>query len=96
MITPFDPCPLDATWRAVASNDYYEVSEHGHLRRAVGGSNSKKGKIIKPHRKKNGYSVRAAGAALRSRLIRLLAVIFYFCPQLVRPSHHAKWLRSRP
>src|SRR3990167_9767769 len=55
MVTPFDPCPPEAEWRLVQFNDHYEVSEYGHLRRAVGGSNSKKGKLIKPHTQKNGY-----------------------------------------
>lgn len=55
MITPFDPCPPDAEWRLVTLNDHYEISEYGHLRRAVGGSNSKKGKLIKPNTATNGY-----------------------------------------
>lgn len=55
MITPFDPCPPEAEWRICPRNDHYEVSEYGHLRRAVGGSNSKKGKLIKPRRNDRGY-----------------------------------------
>lgn len=47
-ITPFDEAPVNAEWRVYPLNDNYEVSEYGHLRRAVGGSNSKKGKIIRP------------------------------------------------
>lgn len=55
MITPFDSPPADCEWRLVPHNDHYEISEHGHLRRAVGGSNSKKGKMIRPRLNKDGY-----------------------------------------
>lgn len=47
-VTPLDPCPPTAEWRTLPINDNYEVSEFGHLRRAVGGSNTKKGKAIRP------------------------------------------------
>lgn len=47
-VTPFDPIPEGTVWLLLPINNNYEVSEYGHLRRACGGSNSRKGKIIKP------------------------------------------------
>lgn len=49
------PAPEPEIWRPVASNDNYEVSSLGHVRRAHGGPGAIAGAVLKPWRGPGGH-----------------------------------------
>lgn len=82
IITPLDPCPLDATWRTIASHTDYEVSEYGHIRRRVRSVNRAALFPIKVQKKGFYFGVNLWGGDRYSSLLvhRIVAIAFIGAP----------------